>query len=79
MKRCVAYHTSFCYTKRMAIIHILSLLIFICLLSGTFQKSLTEMIPVAVSALVLLLYGLSFRSEERRVGKECRSRWSPYH
>ena len=22
---------------------------------------------------------LEFRSEERRVGKECRSRWSPYH
>src|SRR3712207_9136444 len=22
---------------------------------------------------------LFFRSEERRVGKECRSRWSPYH
>ena len=22
---------------------------------------------------------LGFRSEERRVGKECRSRWSPYH
>src|SRR2546427_8071051 len=22
---------------------------------------------------------LSLRSEERRVGKECRSRWSPYH
>ena len=21
----------------------------------------------------------SWRSEERRVGKECRSRWSPYH
>ena len=21
----------------------------------------------------------SVRSEERRVGKECRSRWSPYH
>ena len=21
----------------------------------------------------------SIRSEERRVGKECRSRWSPYH
>ena len=21
----------------------------------------------------------NFRSEERRVGKECRSRWSPYH
>src|SRR5256885_17229711 len=28
-------------------------------------------------------FGISFqsptRSEERRVGKECRSRWSPYH
>ena len=22
---------------------------------------------------------ISGRSEERRVGKECRSRWSPYH
>ena len=26
-----------------------------------------------------MLYFLSCRSEERRVGKECRSRWSPYH
>ena len=24
-------------------------------------------------------YGNRSRSEERRVGKECRSRWSPYH
>src|SRR5574337_419852 len=24
-------------------------------------------------------YFTSVRSEERRVGKECRSRWSPYH
>src|SRR5258707_15173140 len=33
---------------------------------------------------VLWIYGpngalLNSRSEERRVGKECRSRWSPYH
>src|SRR3712207_4236051 len=26
-----------------------------------------------------VLVGLTERSEERRVGKECRSRWSPYH
>ena len=26
-----------------------------------------------------ILSGKSSRSEERRVGKECRSRWSPYH
>ena len=32
---------------------------------------------------VIFLHGGGFvagdRSEERRVGKECRSRWSPYH
>ena len=27
----------------------------------------------------LLVDGAKSRSEERRVGKECRSRWSPYH
>ena len=26
-----------------------------------------------------LMQNTSPRSEERRVGKECRSRWSPYH
>ncbi len=26
-----------------------------------------------------VLNELTARSEERRVGKECRSRWSPYH
>ena len=44
-----------------------------------------------VVILVVLLFGRGkisslmgdvakgIRSEERRVGKECRSRWSPYH
>ena len=34
-----------------------------------------------ISLYVLLGRGemISQRSEERRVGKECRSRWSPYH
>src|SRR3712207_8058683 len=27
----------------------------------------------------LLAVAFCIRSEERRVGKECRSRWSPYH
>ena len=27
----------------------------------------------------ILNYVQKSRSEERRVGKECRSRWSPYH
>ena len=25
------------------------------------------------------MHSFATRSEERRVGKECRSRWSPYH
>ena len=33
------------------------------------------MCAVAISVVVTLWK----RSEERRVGKECRSRWSPYH
>ena len=37
-----------------------------------------------VTASQAILKGLAndgglYRSEERRVGKECRSRWSPYH
>ena len=33
----------------------------------------------SVAAMCMMLVMLPFRSEERRVGKECRSRWSPYH
>ena len=32
-----------------------------------------------ITATVLYFIGREPRSEERRVGKECRSRWSPYH
>ena len=32
-----------------------------------------------VTAIALVLGVVLGRSEERRVGKECRSRWSPYH
>ena len=36
--------------------------------------------PLIVTwVLVLVVQVLAPRSEERRVGKECRSRWSPYH
>ena len=33
----------------------------------------------AVALSAVLFGGVAGRSEERRVGKECRSRWSPYH
>ena len=32
-----------------------------------------------ITPLPIRTYIYSKRSEERRVGKECRSRWSPYH
>ena len=37
-------------------------------------------VPVeAVMIYLATVANSNFRSEERRVGKECRSRWSPYH
>ena len=32
-----------------------------------------------IMVMVIVPIVLLTRSEERRVGKECRSRWSPYH
>ena len=39
---------------------------------------------IAMTSLLIFTIGMlgnvtTIRSEERRVGKECRSRWSPYH
>ena len=47
--------------------------------TSSFQNSLIWF-GAAVS-IAEILTGTYFapRSEERRVGKECRSRWSPYH
>src|SRR2546425_10329588 len=41
--------------------------------TATGQERPVPKLPVGV------IGGLQWRSEERRVGKECRSRWSPYH
>ena len=56
------------------------------------RKTLTQLsIPICFETLFYMLSGMvdtlmlssvsdqAVRSEERRVGKECRSRWSPYH
>ena len=47
-----------------AIGYVITVIVSICIGDGLFY-------PVNLK--------LSSRSEERRVGKECRSRWSPYH
>ena len=45
-----------------------------------YATSITTCLSSAMSDVDTLGLGtLGLRSEERRVGKECRSRWSPYH
>src|SRR3712207_8846002 len=55
----------------------------IFLLEGRMISALGAVIGIGLGRLLCWLqqtYGLvKMRSEERRVGKECRSRWSPYH
>ena len=45
----------------------------ICCISAMMVKGVRVAMPAGIIIVTLL------RSEERRVGKECRSRWSPYH
>ena len=42
------------------------------------EVEVPEIIPILTLRSSVLFPG-AIRSEERRVGKECRSRWSPYH
>ena len=45
------------------------------------QRMATERmdLPAVLDVAIQAASALTARSEERRVGKECRSRWSPYH
>src|ERR1043166_8650335 len=42
------------------------------------QRSVSEILSMILT-LSAMVGAAEKRSEERRVGKECRSRWSPYH
>ena len=44
------------------------------------QQTMNETVMNKVTDCKISAGNITFtRSEERRVGKECRSRWSPYH
>ena len=48
--------------------------------AGTLRPALIVLVDSGSdSAAYLEGFAAAERSEERRVGKECRSRWSPYH
>src|SRR5256886_4492515 len=43
------------------------------------RPSKVSVVSHTLGCVGLMLVNTRRRSEERRVGKECRSRWSPYH
>ena len=50
-----------------------------CAINASLVGVFCESLKVAeIDAIFGSINGIE-RSEERRVGKECRSRWSPYH
>ena len=46
---------------------------------GLIGSASIEMFDALYHEKDIKFIGVRDRSEERRVGKECRSRWSPYH
>ena len=58
------------------------LILLISFIGELLHEVLPLPVPASVYGFAILFIGLLsgvIRSEERRVGKECRSRWSPYH
>src|SRR5256884_3311801 len=60
------YKRLFFFTTAIAVLNLLAILSFSCT-NNEYADKFRSISP------------LLQRSEERRVGKECRSRWSPYH
>ena len=68
---------------------VLPILFIVLLLSFTVAPVSASILLEFMIGAVFVIIGMLFfsmgaemsmsRSEERRVGKECRSRWSPYH
>src|SRR2546430_12549637 len=49
------------------------------LLAADLAPELAQPLAIAAALLAEQQRAEATRSEERRVGKECRSRWAPYH
>ena len=61
---------SLCFSKLPSIIHYFR---------EHYPKVELRIVTASPEELISQMEQNELRSEERRVGKECRSRWSPYH
>ena len=48
-------------------------------MSEEFRVETMRVLKMQLLSIAVINWIILLRSEERRVGKECRSRWSPYH
>src|ERR1017187_27051 len=65
------------YGRRHDLIYLGKVALLACQL--IFLVTLLRHRPLALFGACVVDLSCILRSEERRVGKECRSRWSPYH
>ena len=65
-----------CFSSKFLILSVLAFIIMDVTVRGYRMFSHDYNLPIAPAVLP---FYFADRSEERRVGKECRSRWSPYH
>ena len=65
------------------LIHIINIIVLMVVLNAVLYKPVLGIMAKRTQRLGALKEKVArfelTRSEERRVGKECRSRWSPYH
>ena len=57
----------------------MKLTLILLLLITSLMAVVGAFLTASVSSFYIDSFYEQIRSEERRVGKECRSRWSPYH
>src|SRR5258705_4098871 len=73
----ISVSNSVCHSFVLPLLHYVILPFCLCVI-----LSLCHCVVLSICRSVVyhsLLLNVPFRSEVRRVGKECRSRWSPYH
>ena len=77
----MVYHTEFGEVARYKI-NAQKSLAFLCTNDEISEREIKETLPFTTATKRIKYLGINLPKEDRkrrRVGKECRSRWSPYH